>query len=88
MVDSCAGYTLFTVCDIKACFHNIPVHPLTQPFLGITTQDGLWVCERLPFGLQQGPAVVQAEMDDTLSELTEASVFVDDVTVKGYIEHW
>ena len=32
-----AGATCFTSLDLKAGFHNIPVHPATQPYLGFVT---------------------------------------------------
>lgn len=58
LTDSCGGFTLFTVGDIKACFHNVMVHPDSQPYSGVATQDGLFICLRLPFGLHAAPAKV------------------------------
>jgi hypothetical protein len=37
LVDGCAGYDLFILGDVKACFHNVRVAEESQPYLGIVT---------------------------------------------------
>jgi hypothetical protein len=62
-IDACAGFSLYTLGDVKACFHNVAVEEGSQPYLGIVTQDGLFVCTRMAFGLHAAPATAQSIMD-------------------------
>ena len=69
--------------DLKAGFHNIWVAASTVPLLGVITQDGLFVCRRMPFGLLGAPYWFQYVMDQLLGDLKQAASFVDDLTAKG-----
>jgi hypothetical protein len=37
LIDGCAGYDLFILGDIKACFHNVPVSEGSRQYLGVIT---------------------------------------------------
>lgn len=64
--------------------------PQAQKYLGITTQDGLFVYRRMPFGLASAPMWCQYAMDLILARagVTSAKGFFDDVTVPGSRLHW
>ena len=55
LVDESAQADLWSTIDVKACFHNFPVAYSAQDYLGITTQDGLFVAKRMQFGLDTAP---------------------------------
>ena len=55
LVDLWRDATLGSLLDMKACYHNIPVEESTQPWLGLVTQDGMYVWERMPFGVAKAP---------------------------------
>lgn len=55
LIDESAGADLWSTVDVKACFLNFPVVEEAQEYLGITTQDGLYVSERMQFGLDTAP---------------------------------
>jgi hypothetical protein len=44
--------TLGSLLDMKACYHNIPVEPESQGLMGVVTQDGVYVYERMTFGVK------------------------------------
>jgi hypothetical protein len=51
LIDLWGEATLGSLLDMKACYHNLVVTPETQELLGVTTQDGLFVFLRMPFGV-------------------------------------
>jgi hypothetical protein len=51
LIDLWEEATLGSLLDMKACYHNLVVAPDTQSLLGVTTQDGLFVFQRMPFGV-------------------------------------
>jgi hypothetical protein len=55
IIDESRVADCWSVVDIKACFHNFPVAEHAQPYLGIVTQDGLFIFLRMPFGLASAP---------------------------------
>lgn len=55
LVDMWAGATLGSLLDMKACYHNIPVDEETMWWLGVVTQDGIFVWIRMPFGVAKAP---------------------------------
>ncbi len=90
IVDEQREADLWSLLDIKACFHNFPVVPEQQTQLGLVTQDGLWVHERMGFGLELAPKWCQHAMDDILSGtgVPRAKGFFDDVTIPGLRALW
>ena len=81
--DSLTGSTLYTVCDLRAGFNQIPVHPETTPYTAFVTHHGLWECLRMPFGLCNAPGVFQRTMQETLGPHLGkcAMVYLDDVII-------
>ncbi len=71
--------------DAKSGYHNVKVHPNTQPYLGVITQDGLYVFVRMPFGLSKAPDHFQFVMDGILEKVPgqPAISYQDDVLVPG-----
>ena len=85
-IDALEGFEIYSVLDIKAGFNNIPVPPDMQVYLGIITQDGLYVYLRMPFGINAAPCHFQACMNDILSKGAEPlphSTYVDDCHLGG-----
>ena len=90
IIDESREANLWSLLDIKACFHNFPVVADQQDQLGVVTQDGLWVHERMAFGLELAPKHCQHAMDEILSQagVPKAKGFFDDVTIPGYLQAW
>jgi hypothetical protein len=81
---------LWTIVDVKACFHNFPVVAGAETFLGIITQDGLFVYLRMPFGLTSAPMWCQFAMDEVVQRagVKGAKAFFDDITIPGNKGDW
>ncbi len=90
IIDESRESDLWSLLDIKACFHNFPVVKGQQEQLGLVTQDGLWVHERMAFGLELAPKWCQASRDEILNEagVPTAKGFFDDVTIRGLRTLW
>ena len=90
MIDAQREANLWSLLDIKACFHNFPVVEEQQTQLGLVTQDGLWVHQRMGFGLELAPKWCQYAMDSILSRsgVPAAKGFFDDVTIPGQLHDW
>ncbi len=90
IIDDQREATLWSVIDIKACFHNFPVVEGGSDFLGIITQDGLHVHDMMPMGLESSPRHCQRAVSEIVgrSGVKKAKSFFDDVTVPGDKGDW
>ena len=70
-VQSCRdafGYScVFSAMDLKSGFLNLPVGDGSIPYLGLITQDGLFVWQRMAQGLLGAPLFFQYCIDKLLS---------------------
>lgn len=55
MLDTCAGAVVLSALDMKAGYHNIECTERTKRVLGISTLEGLFRWERMPFGPHAAP---------------------------------
>ena len=71
--------------DLSSGFHQIPMDPESKKYTAISTQDGHFEFERMPFGLKNSPAMFQRMMDTALRGLICKTCFVYlyDVVVFG-----
>ena len=72
--------------DIKAGFTNVRVPKDLQKYLGLVTQDGLYVYQRMPFGINAAPAHFQFVMHQVLNRGADPpkhSTYVDDCHTGG-----
>ena len=63
LIDESREANLWSTLDIKSCYHNFEVTEEAQPYLGITTQDGLYIFQRMPFGMDTASQWCQYAMD-------------------------
>ena len=47
---------MFSVLDMKAGFHNVPIPTHLQKYAGVIMQDALYVWCRMPFGYNMARA--------------------------------
>ena len=94
VLDSLSGCSFFSLIDLKAGYHQLPVADDTEPITAFCTQRGLNEYVRMPFGLKTAPAVFQRCMNEVLRPVLgkTAMVYLDDVcvfskTAKEHQEH-
>ena len=74
------GY-VFSVLDLKEGFYQIPIEEQDKAKTGMRTPWGLYVYNRMPFGLRNAPPTFQRFMDSVISGLENTIVYVDDVII-------
>ena len=94
VLDSLSGCSFFSLIDLKAGYHQLPVEDDTVPVTTFCTHRGLYEYLRMPFGLKTAPAVFQRCMNEILHPVLRktAMVYLDDVcvfskTAKEHQEH-
>lgn len=77
----------FSVIDMRAGFHQLPLHPESQEVTAFWWGSELYCYNRLPFGIKVATAAFQRVMDRELSRAglgDVARAFVDDVIIASH----
>ena len=84
-----AGCTHFSRIDLKKGYHQVPMNEADIPKTAIITPFGLFEYTGMPFGLRNAGNTFQRLIDRTLSEVEQASPYLDDILVysKGDENH-
>ena len=82
------GY-VFSVLDLKNGFYQIPVALQDKQKTAMQTPFGLYVYNRMPFGLRNAPPTFQRFMNKVVEKLEHVIVYVDDIIIfsNSYDEH-
>ena len=74
---------IFTVLDLKAGFHQIPLDEETKHKTTFVTHSGCYAFKRLPYGLRNAPIAFQCVMAQVLQGINfkYALVYVDDILI-------
>ncbi|KAL6463598.1 hypothetical protein MHYP_G00279890 [Metynnis hypsauchen] len=80
---SLAGGQCFSKLDLSHAYLQVPVSEKSRQYLTITTHKGLFVYNRLPFGITSSPSIFQRVMDQVLQGLPNVHCFLDDILVTG-----
>ncbi len=77
------GSMLFSIMDLKAGFHQIPLREEDKKKSAFITADGLYQFNVMPFGMTNSPSTFQRTMDLILAGLkwTSCLIYLDDVVV-------
>ena len=78
-----AGGTVFSKLDLSHAYQQIWLHEDSKKFTTISTQQGLFQYERLPFGMKTAPALFQRTMETLLRDLPYVFVYIDNILVTG-----
>jgi hypothetical protein len=73
----------FSVLDLKGAYTQLCVSEDSQQMLGINTIKGLFVYQRLPFGVKPAASIFQSVMDRILNGLDNVQAYIDDVLMWG-----
>ena len=77
------GGRYFSKIDLTEAYLQIPTDHESTKLLCISTHRGLFMYERLPFGVKTAPAVFQQIMDTMIAGLDFATAYLDDILVKS-----
>jgi len=83
ILDQLGAAKYFSVLDLASGFHQISMDPAHAHKTAFSTPHGHYEFTRMPFGLKNAPATFQRLMDQVLSDLQGAELFVymDDIVV-------
>ena len=78
-----AGGHCFTKLDLSQAYQQLPLDEECKLLTTINTKKGLFVYNRLPFGVSSAPGVFQRTMEKLLSGIPMVVVYLDDIVVSG-----
>lgn len=81
-LDSLCGAKWFTSLDLQSGYWQVEIEEEDKPKTAFRVGNiGFFECNRMPFGLTNAPAVFQRLMEQTLADLTNVLVYIDDIIV-------
>ena len=69
--------------DLSQAYLKLPVDEESKQFLTIDTHQGLYVYNRLPFGVASASAIFQKLMDIVLQGVPGVTCYIDDILVSS-----
>ena len=78
-----AGGKIFSKLDLSQAYLQLPVEKESKKYLTINTHQGLYVYNRLPFGVASAPAIFQKLMDTVLQGIAGVTCYIDDILVSS-----
>ena len=74
---------IFSKLDLSQAHLQLPVEKESKNYLTINTHQGLYVYNRLLFGVASAPATFQKLMDTVLQGIAGVTCYIDDILVSS-----
>lgn len=74
---------VFSKLDLANAYLQLALDEDSKKFVTISTQQGLYRYNRLPFGVASAPAIFQRTMEGLLGDIHNVYVYLDDILVSG-----
>lgn len=83
IIDNLSNCKYFTILDLAAGYHQIPMEEDSVQFTAFATIEGHYEYLRCPFGLCNAPAVFQEMMNDILEPVKKDNIipYLDDILI-------
>ena len=84
-VNTIATYNHYSTVDLKTAYNQVEISKEDRPYTAFEANGGLYQFRRLPFGVTNGVACFQREMDRFISDysLQATYAYLDNITVCG-----
>ena len=74
-----AGGKVFSKLNLSQVYLQLPVDEESKQYLTINTHQGLYVYNRLPFGVSSAPAIFPKLLDTVLQGVSGVTCYIDDI---------
>nr|XP_055061179.1 uncharacterized protein K02A2.6-like [Misgurnus anguillicaudatus] len=78
-----SGGQKFTKLDLSQAYQQVPLEESSKRYLTVNTQKGLYIYNRLPYGVASAPAIFQKIMDQILQGMEGVICYLDDILITG-----
>lgn len=77
------GGQYFTKLDLQHAYQQVVLEEGSRKYTTINTHKGLFMYQRLPFGISSAPSLFQRVMESILQGIPKVVVYLDDILVTG-----